>query len=388
MAFAGAPAPLLVVYQAREGFGTVALTVVFAAFPFGVMAALFLAGHLSDRFGRVRVTGPAVLLNLLAGLVFLTWTDLEMLVLARVISGMGVGILTATATAHMTELHTVSRAAGSRQTGRRAEVVSTAANIGGIGVGMLVSGVLADTAPDPLHTPYLVLLFAMAAGLLLVTLVPETVSSVDEPWHYRPQRVVVPTESRPAYAGALVAGFVAFAMFGVFSGLSGTFLAGQLGITSHAVAGLVAFAAFGTSAAAQVVTGQWSTTVQQRIGVAFLATGLALLVGAMLTGAPSLFVAGGMATGAGTGALFRASVGIVVALSGSRFRAEALAGLFLASYVGMSGPIVLLGALMQVIAVSAAVLVFGSLMLALIILSMVLQPRSKHSRVEFAGSGR
>jgi MFS family permease len=263
MAFAGAPAPLLVVYQAQEGFGIVALTVVFAAFPLGVMASLFFAGHLSDRFGRVRVMGPAVLLNLLAGLMFLTWTDLEMLVLARVISGLGVGMLTATATAHMTELHTVSRAAaGRRHTGRRAEVVATAANLGGIGAGMLVSGVLADTAPDPLYTPYLVLLFAMAAGLLLVGIVPETVSRVDEPWRYRPQRVVVPTESRPAYAGALVAGFVGFAMFGVFSGLSGTFLSGQLGIPSHAVAGLVAFAAFGASAAVQVVTGRWRTRAE------------------------------------------------------------------------------------------------------------------------------
>lgn len=372
MAFAGVPAPLLVIYQAQEGFGTVAATVVFAAFPVGVITSVFLAGHLSDRFGRLRLIAPAVLLNVLAGIVFLTSTDLGMLLLARVLSGLGVGMLTATATAHMTELHAADRAAAGRPGGRRAEVVATAANIGGIGVGMLVSGVLADIVYAPLYTPHLVLVFAMVVGLLLVTLVPETSGGTDGPWRYRLQRVAVPAASRPAYAGALVAGFVGFAMFGVFSGLAGTFLAGQLGITAHSVAGLVAFAAFGTSAATQVLTSRWSTATQQRVGAALLAVGLLLLVVSLPVGAFSVFVAGGMVTGAGTGALFKASVGTVVSIAADESRAEALAGLFLAAYVGMSVPIVLLGLLMQVIPVPVAVLVFGSFMLLLIAGSAVL----------------
>ncbi|MFD0660580.1 MFS transporter [Thermocatellispora tengchongensis] len=166
MAFAGAPVPLFVIYQEREGFGTVAATIVFAAYAFGVIASLFLAGHLSDRFGRLRMIAPAVLLNVLAGLIFLTSTDLGMLIVARVLSGLGVGMLTATATAHMTELHGTARPAMGRPAGHtsamarpagrapatgrpagRAETMSTAANIGGIGAGMLVAGMLADVTP-------------------------------------------------------------------------------------------------------------------------------------------------------------------------------------------------------------------------------------------------
>ncbi|MBB5134265.1 MFS family permease [Thermocatellispora tengchongensis] len=395
MAFAGAPVPLFVIYQEREGFGTVAATIVFAAYAFGVIASLFLAGHLSDRFGRLRMIAPAVLLNVLAGLIFLTSTDLGMLIVARVLSGLGVGMLTATATAHMTELHGTARPAMGRPAGHtsamarpagrapatgrpagRAETMSTAANIGGIGAGMLVAGMLADVTPAPLHTPYLVLLFAMLGGLLLVPLVPETVSGVDGPWHYRPQRVVVPPESRAAYAGALVAGFVGFSMFGVFSGLSGAFLAGQLHITSHAVAGAVAFAAFGASVTAQTVTGGWSTRAQQTAGVMLLAAGLVLLVGAMQAVAFPVFVVGGTVTGAGAGVLFKASVGTVVAIAAGRSQAEALAGLFVASYLGMSVPVILLGVLMQVIPIPIAVLVFGAVMLALLAGASVL-PRTR-----------
>ncbi|MFD7307521.1 MFS transporter [Promicromonospora sp. NPDC059942] len=366
MAFAGAPAPLYVIYQEREGFGSLAVTFVFAAYAVGVIAALFLAGHLSDRFGRLRLIAPAVLLNVLAGLVFLTSTDLGPLLLARLVSGLGIGLLTATATAHMTELHAASRAAAGRPAGRHAEMISTAANLGGIGLGPLVAGLLADVAPAPLHTPYLVLLFALVVGLLLMTLVPETVDAVGEPWHYRPQRVTVPAASRGPYAGALMAGFVSFAMFGLFTSLAPSFLAHDLHVTSHAVAGLVSFAVFGSAALAQIATGRRSTRAQHTLGVTLLAAGLVLIVGAMLTATFPALVAGGIVTGAGAGTLFKAGVGTVVSVAAGGSRAEALAGLFLAAYAGMSLPVVLLAVLLRVVPTSAAVLAFGVLMLVLL----------------------
>ncbi|WP_298322139.1 MFS transporter [Haloactinopolyspora sp.] len=376
MAFAGAPAPLFVIYQARGGYGTIGITVAFAAFAVGVGTALFLAGHLSDRFGRVRLLGPAVLLNILTGLVFLTSTDLLWVIAARTVSGFGVGMLTATATAYMTELHAASRARGGspavQASGGRAEMAATAANIGGIGVGMLVSGVLADVVAAPLYTPYLILLFAMIAGLLLVSLVPETVAVAHGSWRYRPQRVVVPDRSRSAYAGALTAGFVGFAMFGVFSALSGSFLADQLHITSHAVTGLIAFSAFGAAATAQIATARWSNGVQRAVGVTALATGLVLLVLAILVVAFPAFLAGGIVTGAGTGTLFKASVTTVVSVADAANRAEALAGFFVAAYAGMSVPIILLGILLQAVPAAAAVLTFGALMLALLVGASVL----------------
>jgi hypothetical protein len=43
MAFATVPAPLYVVYQARDGFPTFTTTVVFAAYGVGVVVSLFLA---------------------------------------------------------------------------------------------------------------------------------------------------------------------------------------------------------------------------------------------------------------------------------------------------------------------------------------------------------
>lgn len=175
MAFAAAPAPLYVLYQQREGFSTFTITAIFAAYAAGVVVSLFLAGHISDSFGRRRVVAPAVLLNVIAALVFLNWPELPGLLLARFICGLGIGMLTATATAHMTELHSAARPAAGP---RRAEVISTAANIGGLGI-----------------------------GPLLMATVPETVKHVDGTWTYRPQRVVVPRAARGQYAAATWPGF-------------------------------------------------------------------------------------------------------------------------------------------------------------------------------------
>ncbi|WDG33668.1 MFS transporter [Streptomyces sp. CA-278952] len=127
----------------------------FAAYAAGVAVSLLTAGHISDGLGRRRVLTAAVLLNPLALLVFMTWSTVPgLLLLARFVSGLGIGMLTATATAtatvYLTELHATTRP---RQGSGRAEVVSTAANLGGFGLDPLVTGLLAQCAPDPLRSP-------------------------------------------------------------------------------------------------------------------------------------------------------------------------------------------------------------------------------------------
>ncbi|MFD1048997.1 MFS transporter, partial [Kibdelosporangium lantanae] len=52
MAFATVTTPMFVLYQQRDGFPTVMITVIFAAYAVGVMASLYLAGHVSDWLGR------------------------------------------------------------------------------------------------------------------------------------------------------------------------------------------------------------------------------------------------------------------------------------------------------------------------------------------------
>ena len=52
----------------------------------------------------------------------------------------------------------------------------------------------------------------------------------------------------------------------------------------------------------------------------------------------------------------------VAAISSQEHRAEALAGLFLASYLGLAGPVIGLGALTQVASTRVSLLVFAGLL--------------------------
>jgi hypothetical protein len=67
----------------------------------------------------------------------------------------------------------------------------TAANIGGLGIGPLLTGLMAQCAM-PLYAPFVVFAFLLLTGLLLIATVPETVKLVDGTWTSRPQRVAGP----------------------------------------------------------------------------------------------------------------------------------------------------------------------------------------------------
>jgi MFS family permease len=139
---------------------------------------------------------------------------------ARFVSGVSIGLLTATATAHLTELHFASRPGDSRN---RADLVATAANLGGIGLGPLIAGLLAQYVTQPLRVPFLVFEVLLLLGVIAIALAPETVERPQTTSAYRPQRVAIPAAGRSRYFAAAVAGMAEFAVFGLFTSLASAF---------------------------------------------------------------------------------------------------------------------------------------------------------------------
>lgn len=359
MAFCAVPTPLYVLYQQRDGFSSFVVTVIFAAYAVGVVASLFTVGHLSDWHGRRRVLIPALLLSVVSAVVFLLWHGLPALLVGRVLSGLAVGAVTATATAWIADLHAAQRPGASP---RRAQLVATAANLGGIGLGPLVAGALAQWVGHPLEVPYVVSIAALSVALLLVLLSPDTRPLPSPRPRYRSQRVSVPAESRGRYFAAAAAAAIAFATFGLFTSLAPGFLAGELHHSSRALAGLAAFVVFAAGVAAQVAAGARSTRETLTAGIATLAIGLVVVVAAVWLSQPSLalFLAGGMVAGAGAGMVFKGALATVAELAAPERRAEALAGIFLAGYVGISLPVIGLGILTQYVAPRVGLLVFAA----------------------------
>src|SRR4051794_27288002 len=88
MASSTIPSPLYGLYQARDGFSSFMITLIYAAYAVGVVAALLLAGHVSDWHGRRRILLPAIAVSILSTVLFLLWRDTAGLIVARVVSGL------------------------------------------------------------------------------------------------------------------------------------------------------------------------------------------------------------------------------------------------------------------------------------------------------------
>jgi MFS family permease len=354
MAFAAVPTPLYVLYAQRDHLSSTLITCVFAAYAVGVVVSLFTVGHISDWVGRRRMLLVALALALTAGMLFIVWTSLAALLVARVVSGLAVGIITTTATAHLAELHARHRPGASA---RRAEVVAVAANLGGIGLGPLAAGLLAQFAPDPLRVPYVV-----TEGLLLMALVglvftPETVWRAD-PVSYRTQRLAVPRQARATFGAAALGAAVTFTILGMFSALVPSFLATALHEHSHAVAGSVASVVFLASAAAQLVNRDTRRSPLTS-AVAIAVAGLTVLTIGTWAGQLTVFVSGAVVTGVGAGLVFKTLLAAVVAVSPESSRGEVLASFFLAAYVGLAVPVVALGILAEFVSTSTLMTIFA-----------------------------
>ena len=356
MAFTTVPTPSWSLYAQRDRFSSFTVTIVFAAYALAVAVSLFLAGHVSDWHGRRRVLMPALALEILAGVIFLAWPSLPGLLVARVLSGLGIGVVTATATAWLSELH----GPGSR----RAQIVAIAANLGGLGLGALIAGALAQWAREPLLLPFLVFIAALSVAWVALLAAAETRGRPSPRPRYRPQRVSVPPEARGRFFAAGLGAAIAFAVFGLLTSLAPTFLARTLHQPSHALAGAVTFTAFATAALAQTIAA--SRTTQQLLAAAIpaLLAGLGLLTIAVWLPVPSLglFLAGDLVVGAGAGLMFKGAIATVSDISSTEHRAEALAGIFLAAYLGLGAPVIGLGALTQAASMRVSLLVFATLL--------------------------
>jgi MFS family permease len=355
LAFSAVPTPLYSIYQQRDHFSTFMITVVYAVYAVGVIVSLFLGGHVSDWVGRRRVLVPAILVNVLSAVLFLVWPSLAGLLVARIISGVSVGLTTGTASAYLAELHL---GAGGEVTGRRPQIVATAANLGGIGVGPLGAGLLAQFVPSPLVVPYIVFGGVLVLLALGTALTPETASIPDPRPGWRPQRVAIPAHARGTFFAAAAAGAAAFAVYGVFNSLMPGFLAGTMHETSYAVAGAVAFAAFAGGALAQILLGTAGVALTLKTAVPVTVAGLFLFTLGMWLPSLPVFVIGGIITGAGGGLVVRGSLVAAAGTAPPESRAEVLAGYFLGAYVGLSVPVVALGIATEYVAARDVMLVF------------------------------
>jgi MFS family permease len=329
------PTPLYVVYQADWGFSAGVLTLIFAVYSAGVLTALLLCGRLSDEIGRTRVLLAAVAVAASSTLVFLFASGIAMLFVARALSGFAAGIAQGTATAALAELepgHNV----------RRAALTGSAVTSGAVGLGPLLTGLLAEYAGWRTHLVFVVYLVLLALAAAAVLLVPETVENRHRP-SLRVQRLAVPAAIRAEFLSAALAMFAAFALVGLFVSLVPSFLGRELNETSHAAAGIVVFTLFAFATGAQLALHGLLSRRAMLIGFGWLMAGLLLVMLGLAVKELWVFVLGTIACGIGVGLVIMGALAMVNRIAPPDHRGETLSSLFVAAYVGMSVPAIGVG---------------------------------------------
>ncbi|MGZ8804837.1 MAG: MFS transporter [Microbacterium sp.] len=361
MAYSTVPTPLYPLYEQRDGFPVSLVTVIYSAFAVGVMLSLYLFGHVSDWFGRRPMLVIAVAISVASAAMFLLWPETGGLVAARTVNGVSIGIMSATATAYLGELRAVARP---QETPVVATTVAGAAHLGGLALGSLIGGLLAEFLPDPLVTSHVVFLVLLAIAGMAAFAVPETVARPVVLPRYRPQKLSVPPSGRSIFVVAAFGAFAGFAVFGLFSSLVPTFLAGEFGQRDHLLAGVTVFAIFGASAAGQLALVSTALRTQLTIAVVACASGLVCVAAGALLPQVGLFIGGGIVAGLGVGLLFRGAIGTALAIAEPGHAGETVALLFLIAYAGPVIPVLAVGVGLAFAPPLAVLLVFVALVLA------------------------
>ena len=329
MAFATLPSPLYGLYRERDGLSAFTITIVYAIWAAGTIAALIAVPFIAERIGRRGVMLAAVATMMVAAGELAAWKTLPGLLLGRVLTGVSVGLAAGTAIAYLIELRLREDPNASAAVAR---TIGTSVNVGALGIGPLVAGCLAAWVARPLTLPYLVWIALGAVALVGLAVAPETGA---------PAAARAPFSVRlPAPAGA--ATLAAFAANGLFAGLSGLFLATTFHHTSHALAGATLFIVFTAGVLSQLVTARLRASRVFALGTISMLVGLVLLVTAVRLSTPSLalFLVSGGLIGAGAGAVFKGTTGLVLDGTASENRVVMTAELLIALFVGLSVPVI------------------------------------------------
>jgi len=353
--------PLYSLFQRKFGFSEITLTLIYAVYVVGNVAALLLFGQVSDNIGRKRVTFPALGLAAVSALLFLFAQGTLWLYAGRLSIGLAVGILSGTGTAWLAEHFGPAH----RST---ATVTAATANLVGIAVGPLLGGFLAQYAPAPLKLPFLVYLLILLIVALAVVRPAETrprrMHRLGQLLRIRP-RVGVPRDRLRPFIAPAVTGFVTFALGGLYFALIPTIVTRDLHVANVAAGGLVVCELAVFAILCTLLARRLKPTTAMVSGLLCLLPAVALVATAQAARSMPLLVLASALGGIAMALGYRGSLEVVNTIAPDDRRAEVVSTYLIACFIGNSIPVIGVGVLSTIAGPLAASAVFAGVVAAL-----------------------
>jgi predicted MFS family arabinose efflux permease len=365
VASGAAPSPLYPVYQAKWGFSPLFLTVVFAVYVLGLLVTLLTAGALSDYVGRRPVVLVALAISITSMLIFAFAAAPAMLIVARVVQGLAIGLATGALGAGMIDHQPERRPLAPFLNG----VVPPIA----LSVGALGSGLLVQFVPGPERTVFFVLAGLMILAGVAIAFTRERVARRPGALASLSPIIRIPESSRSLFAGVIGCMIASWALGGLFLAFSGSVLRASFAISSPLAAGVVIFLFAGTGAVTGIVIQKRDARRSMLVGVVALIIGPIGLVAALVSGSLPVFVLATVVAGVGFGAGFQGGLRLLLATAPASARAGLLSSVYVASYLAFGVPTVVAGIFVPTAGLTFVLTVYSAFVVVCAVVALILQ---------------
>ncbi|WP_339480859.1 MFS transporter [Pseudomonas sivasensis] len=360
LAASSAPTPLYHLYQEGLHFSAGMLTLIFGVYALSLLAALLTVGSLSDHLGRKPVIFAALVLNMLAMLLFINEGSVAWLIAARTVQGFATGMATAVLGAALLDTD--------RQQG---PLVNSVAPLLGMACGAMGSSLLVEFAPLPTQLIYWTLLALMLVQALYVWRLPETVDRIPGAVASLRPTLHVPPQARRALWLSLPVDVAVWAMGGFYLSLAPSLVRAATGSTSNLIGGgLVAVLTLSGALVIFTLRNRPASKVL-RLGAALLAVGVALILTAVHSASLPLFFIATLIAGSGFGAGFLGALRSVVPLALPHERAGLMSAFYVLSYLAFCLPSLLAGNLIRSVGLIATTDGYGAVLILLALGALV-----------------
>ena len=335
---AGALMPLLVVYKEQWDLPAALLTLAFAVFAIGFLAAVLTLGSLSDHVGRRPVLIGALIIQLVSNILFLVAPDIGWVIAGRVVQGFATGAATTAFTAALVELAPPSR----KWLGT---ILGSVGLTGGLAVGSLLTGLAIQLTTTANAIVFIVLTIITILGIVAMVLAPESVTPVPGALRSLVPRVAVPPATRREFTAAVPVIAAVWMLSGLSGGIAPSLVRSVFQLNSGLLNGFSGFIAPATSAVAGVMFARFDPRRSMIIGIFASIIGAIGIIGGVYAGSLATMIIGQAVAGVGFGASFTASLRLIFPLAATHQRAGVVASIYLVSYLAFGVPVVIAGQL-------------------------------------------
>lgn len=359
LAASTAPTPLYHLYQEQLQFSAATLTLIFGVYAMSLLVALLTVGSLSDYLGRKPVIFTAVLLNMLAMLLFIEADSVAWLISARVLQGFATGMATASLGAALLDTD--------KQQG---PLVNSVAPLLGMAAGAMGCGLLAEFAPLPLQLTFWVLLALFAWQALWVWRLPESVSRQPGALASLAPTLHVPVQARRTLYLVLPINTATWALGGFFASLAPSLVRTATGSTSNLIGGATVAVLTVTGALMIYTLRNRPAGKVLRMGASALPLGVAAILLAVHSASLPLFFIGTLIAGCGFGASFLGTLRSLVPLAQPHERAGLMSAYYVLSYLAFCLPSLLAGGLARTFGLVTTTDGYGAVLIVLAVVAL------------------